>query len=98
VSVTASSPSAVCRAPGCQASVNFSGYRRSDSLYCSNACRQRAYRQRHALDPPELDVECVEHPGEACRWAPSCSREGCWRRECEQSGRPLFGIGPRTSA
>lgn len=64
---------------------------RRDARYCSDACKQAAYRRRHA---PALDSECVERPGDECRWEPSCARHGCWRVECEQSGRPLFGVGP----
>jgi hypothetical protein len=97
VSVTASSRSAVCSGPGCQASVNFGGFSRADRLYCSNACRQRAYRLRHAVHPAELDAECLERAGEECNWMPSCSRDGCWRRECEQSGRTLFGTARGTA-
>jgi hypothetical protein len=101
VSVTASSPSALCRGPGCQRSAREPGYDRADRLYCSDACRQRAYRERHAVQVARVvsgatgpEAECAELPGEECRWTPSCNADGCWRRECEQSGRPLFGTGP----
>jgi hypothetical protein len=88
LSVTASSPFAVCRGPGCQEDVNWQGFSRSDRVYCSDACRQRAYRHRKAADH---DVDCVEYPDEGCRWAPSCKRDGCWRQECAETGTALFG-------
>jgi hypothetical protein len=93
--VTAISRFAVCRGHGCQEDANWLGVSRSDRLYCSSACRQRAYRHRKAADLGDADVGCVERAGEDCRWASSCSRDGCWRRECEGTGRPLFGTGPR---
>jgi hypothetical protein len=44
---------------------------------------------------PDPDHVCPHYDGAECRWHPSCSRDGCWRRECEQTGRPLFGTGAR---
>jgi hypothetical protein len=46
VSVTARSPFAVCNGPGCHREARWPGSGRSDRRYCSNACRQRAFRQR----------------------------------------------------
>ena len=40
------------------------------------------------------DPHCAEFPRDECRWVPSCRSEGCWRAECERTGRPLHGIGP----
>lgn len=94
MSVTASGANAVCRGPGCQNSTDWQGYSRSDRLYCSDACRQRAYRKRIR----DTDAPCSQFPGEECRWAPSCAADGCWRRECAEDDRPLYGIGPSARA
>jgi hypothetical protein len=43
---------------------------------------------------PDPADACPMFPDDECRWRPSCAKAGCWRRECEGTGRPLFGIGP----
>jgi hypothetical protein len=48
------------------------------------------FERAEALPDP-VDRVCPHYDGAECFWHKSCSRDGCWRRECEQSGRPLFG-------
>jgi hypothetical protein len=43
------------------------------------------------------DPRCTSFVDEECRWTPSCAKEGCWRAECENTGQPLQGIGPRAA-
>jgi hypothetical protein len=46
---------------------------------------------------PDLDDRiCPHYPDAECRWHPSCTRDGCWRAECEQSGWPQFGTRAET--
>jgi hypothetical protein len=40
----------------------------SPPTYCSNACRQRAYRQRHRPPPPVAQTESDELEPWECRW------------------------------
>ena len=91
-------PPASCNALPLRCSVCGHGFTasRADARYCSNACRQDAYRKRKLNGAIPADPGCPDLPGEECRWASSCSRDGCWRRECAESGRPLFGT--RTDA
>jgi hypothetical protein len=44
-------------------------------------------------DATAVDPVCAVTSDE-CRWPRSCYREGCWRQECAERGRPLYGIGP----
>jgi hypothetical protein len=41
--------SGICLLPGCNKAIDDS--RRSDALYCSDACRQKAHRSRAASEP-----------------------------------------------
>jgi hypothetical protein len=47
---------------------------------------------------PDPDAACPAFPDFECTWKPSCARDSCWRAECAATGRPLFGIGPRSLA
>jgi hypothetical protein len=47
-----------------------------------------------SLTDATADESVCAVTGDECRWPGSRYREGCWRRECAERGRPLYGIGP----